>query len=79
MPVIENDCPAGEIEVCCQNNPARSGSPHLCSSWHRNIKSVMGLARLAIQNALAAIYAGNPPSCRPVKTVLDEIILSGNL
>ena len=59
--MIQHDQFAKEMEFIGQGHPPARTGQHRRTGWGGEIQPVMGLARLAVQDPLAAENARNPP------------------
>ena len=69
MAVIQHDQFAKEMEFIGQSHPPARASQHRRASGGSKIQPIMGLARLAVQDALAAENAGNTARSGADKTL----------
>ena len=76
VPVVEHDQLAEEVELGRQRDPARAGGQHRRADRPRHVQPVMRLARLSVQDALAAVDAANAPAGRPAQPV-GEVVARG--
>ena len=70
--VCQQNGPAGKIQVADKGHTPAGRRRHRCAPWRGDVDPVMRLARLAVQDALAAIDAGDAAGDRHVEP-LQEI------